>query len=727
MERLKVRSVMSDNENMKPAVLFADIVVPDNMKSVYGDHAPRNAVKVFLAGILSTIGQHEGKTVTKTDTSASAYFGSAEEAVRSAINIQKISAESKAETGYALIVRVAIDHSWSDVEKGSVAGEAEIIAKVVKPFDAGTILVSETVGSSVALNDVTFEELPPNFPGQTSAHRFVRVVWKEGVDYSPADGVKSVRFAYGGLLHSGEGAPCFYCGSRGHKVANCPSKAITDMQRGFHRLGYSTMSEINEAFRQYLEVGAVLETPSDEENNKADMGSMLAAHFSLYELRAVYQLRFLNAIWDPPETYGNSWQRIRSSTRTPLSGGKLRLAADYLRASQLDQTDEVLKAIEWNNPKDFRFFCLSGFLAVERDSLSMATHFFTKAYECARTNAQKIYTLLLRYRTLVLDGKKRQAEEILRLCLSLDRTCPDVIFEDIIDKFDSDRTQEAIKQLISLIDQHREYWTAAIICPDFAAFHDQIIPELEKMLLKARNEGANLIEQARASLANLKQTVAEEDEEIRALDARYGEIKQIVLKDNYFGWLDSVRSASVLASDCIRTERERRAKIQKVVSALKDRLSAATSNPYARNRNTQKEMAAISDGVGGVEADLYELHPHKAILTACSEIAEKLDRVEKQFSELEQRDIMIGRIKAFFKDSAIFLGIIAILGAIGTPLALSYLRTTDFLAGILNERGVSWIYDTLAVLAVISSICYGFVRSVLRNEKSVHRPMPAKR
>jgi archaellum component FlaC len=398
-----------------------------------------------------------------------------------------------------------------------------------------------------------------------------------------------------------------------------------------------------------------------------------------------------------------------------------------LRASQLDQADEVLRAIEWNKPKDFRFYCLSGFLSVEKDSLAMAAHFFTKAFESARTNSQRIYTLLLKYRALSLDGKKRQAEEVLRLCLNLDRTCPEVVFEEVVSKFDSDRTPEAIKQLFGLINDHREYWTAAIICPDFAAYHDQIVPELEKVLLQARSEGTNLIEQACTSLANLKQTIAEADEEVQELDDRYKEITRLVQKDSYFGWLDSVRSASILVSDCLRSERERRTRIQNVLSGLKERLFSAINSPYAWNGNGRKEIEAIREAIDSAESDLYKLQPHKAILETCSLQAEKLDRLEKRFSELEQRDKMMSRMKAFFKDSVIFLGVVAVLGAAVTPLVLSYLRETDYVATMLSETGVIWIYDTLAVLAVISSICFAVVRGILRGQKGVRHVAPVKR
>ena len=490
MTTAEVTGTGSDKEMTRPVILFADIAVPENMKSVYGAHAPWNALRVYMSGILSTIGQHEGRTVTKADATAVAYFHSAEEAIRSAINIQRTTSLSKAETGYALAVRIAIDHSWCDGESRLIAEEAEIIGKVVKTLSDGSILVSETIRSEVTLSKVDFEEACTKGHASVSTRRFFRLLWNEEMEYPPTEATKNVRFVHGGSLRNGEEGICFYCGSRKHKATDCPSKGIPEMQRGFQQLGYCTIGEINDAFDQYLARGLVLDTSlSDGQGFGRQINPVLAAHLSFYELRAVFQLRFLNAIWDPPERYGNSWQRIRSSTTTPVSGGKLRLAADYIRASQLEQADETLKAIEWSNPKDFRFHCLSGFLAIERNSFSAAAHHFTKAYEYARTKAQKIYTLLLKYRILALDGKKRQAEETLRLCLSLDHDCPEVLFEDIISKFDSDKPREAVQLLIDLIGEHREYWVAATICPDFAPFHDRIAPELENVLDKAEGRG----------------------------------------------------------------------------------------------------------------------------------------------------------------------------------------------------------------------------------------------
>ena len=47
-------------------------------------------------------------------------------------------------------------------------------------------------------------------------------------------------------------------------------------------------------------------------------------------------------------------------------------------------------------------------------------------------------------------------------------------------------------------------------------------------------------------MANLKQVIAEEDEEIQALELRNSGNKELVLKNTYFGWHDSLRAASIL-------------------------------------------------------------------------------------------------------------------------------------------------------------------------------------
>jgi hypothetical protein len=364
---------------------------------------------------------------------------------------------------------------------------------------------------------------------------------------------------------------------------------------------------------------------------------------------------------------------------------------------------------------------------VERNSLSMATHYFSKSCDCARTTVQKVYTLLLKYRALVLDGKKRQAEEVLRLCLGLDRTCPEVVFEEVIGKFESEKTREAIDQLLELVANHREYWAAAIICPEFAHCHDLIVTELWKILQKVRDEGRNLVSRAEATLVNLKQAIGEEDGDMRGLQTRYGEIEGLALNDTYFGWLDSIRAASILAADCIKVERDRRAKIQRVISGLQDRLFSIIHNGYTQGADIQKTIGLLKEGTSRADADLHALQPHKTILSYCAQFSDKMDQLEKRLLALEQRDRMMSRIRAFLKDSVVFLGIAAILGAVAAPLVLRSLKTTDFVSGVLDETGVFWIYDTLAVMAAISSICFAIVRGIVRGQKGQRRVVPAKR
>ncbi len=691
----------------KHVILFAEVFTPDSVSVGSAVRPPQSAVKSSMAAVLVAIGQHNGRSFKRAESAVIACFDSAAEAARCAINMQKVFEEEQAETTYVLALRIAMDYGWGSLESGSVMTEADVIAGAARSFGKGAILVSENIRSSISSENIEF--------GAQSG-RFITLV-SRGSDYAPAEAARNLRFAYGIVLSRGEFPQCFYCGSKEHVPKSCPSKEITEMTKGLDRLGRLTIREINDAFRQYLVDRRLAQWTTPTNRAEADVKEpILAAHFGLFEVRQVFQFRFLNAMWDPPEYYGNSWEKIRRSDAMALSGGGLRLAADYLRAGQIDEAEEMLKGLEWSGSKDFRLFCLYGLVNVERNALSIATYFFAKASECARTTAQRIYTHLLRYRALTLDGKKRQAEEVLRIALGLDRSCPEVIFEDVLRQFELGRLAEALTRLLGLIAENNEYWAAAIICPDLALYHDLVMPELEKLFERTKTEGRKFIAEAETRLGNLKQVITGEDQELLDLEASREDLASLALKDTYLDWWDVVMKASRLVSACKRTEQERRNRVLAAISDVEERLYDALRNPYASRKEMQASTRRVAEGIMGARSGLLALEPHSQVLAACSLLSQQIDGIKARLVSLERRQKIVAKVRAFLRDFLVFLAV-AGPGTAIAPLLLLYLESRSYLPESLQETGVVWVYHTLAVVALVSSVCFALIRGVLRDQR----------
>jgi hypothetical protein len=247
----KRKGRVKDGATDKIVILFAEMIVPE-AEALFSDHTPVAILKSFMAGILTAIGQHKGTTITRRQASVAVYFAEAAEALRCSIDMQRVTRTKRRETGYPLEVRIAADYGWNGLQQESLESEAAMVAKAATSVNEGTILVSEAMLPDISLKDIEFHRVAQRDQENGHVLRFLKAVWPDDVDCSPAEAVRATRFAYGMLLRRGKEKPCFYCGSRNHLARNCPSKLIREMTQSLHQMGYSTIREINAAFQYYL-------------------------------------------------------------------------------------------------------------------------------------------------------------------------------------------------------------------------------------------------------------------------------------------------------------------------------------------------------------------------------------------------------------------------------------------------------------------------------------------
>jgi hypothetical protein len=686
-------------------IMFAGCLLTEIDAKAYGGRIPRETLRACMTTLLRNIGRHNGRVLKKTESSVTACFEDPVEAVKSAINIQSEN-QSESPTDYPLVVRVAIDYTWNEVNKGSVKGFDENLIRVAQMLDRGGILVSKTIQSGIETAEIRFKEVKAR-NGLSDGAVYYTPILEQDKQYLPGPNVIKTHFVHGTSLTKGQGKPCFYCGSRSHNAATCPSKVLPQITRGLHNIGFMTIYDMNDAFQTYLDHGLdeslVVSRASQGDEN---MSPPLAAHYAFYELTRIFQLRFLNAIWDLKDH--SSWLRLRLSDKMPLTGGKLRRAFDCLRTYQIDQAEDELKGIEWTNPRDFRFHCLMGFVNVERGSLSIASHYYTKAYEYANSVPQKLYALLLRYRAHLLDGKRRQAEDVLALCANLDKSCPEVIFEDVIAKIASEREKEAISLLEDLVSTSSEYWTAVMISPDLALHFDLVGPELSRLAEEVERHSRELMKNAKEALRNLEQMLSVEDTELVKLNEDYDEIKDMAHRNTFFSWQKVLKAAPALISSCLRLAMDKQHKVKEVIRDLEERLSYATKSAHGEQPSIRSKLRAVSLGINAVENDLGNWQPYGELLSRCADLSKHMEDAEKKIRFFERTELRLARIRVFVKDFTLFLGIASVSAIVMSVLFLKYLKPSL----PLGDTNMGWIFDSLAGMVLITSLVYALARCI---------------
>ena len=303
----------------------------------------------------------------------------------------------------------------------------------------------------------TFEAAP--LPGANETPAFYRLVLNDLIK----NGL--YLFQYQKALVQGNNQPCFYCGDRKHPTAKCPSKQITEITRATNKLGYLSFDKINKLFFNYLVKPDSNKHAALETRGKTDSPAQWAFH-GFYELKTVFQLRFLRVIWD---SRNENWDKIKEGRTGTDEGGLAWIGLDCIRVSNLEQAESLLQDALRKDPNDFKVYCALGFLNIERKGFLKAKDCFSKALGHAKTTPRRIFVHFLLARLYELNDDPIRAEDAIRKILHLNPYCPEALYRDILFKFRKGTQAVALRQLSKLIRDHKEYFVFALIDPEHRA------------------------------------------------------------------------------------------------------------------------------------------------------------------------------------------------------------------------------------------------------------------
>jgi class 3 adenylate cyclase/tetratricopeptide (TPR) repeat protein len=543
---------------------------------------------------------------------------------------------------------VGAEFQWDKIDPGSVYITA----------DARDLITKQVEGLTVAPE-----------PLRTKGKTLHRIVW--GGELKPID---EPDFRYRLAMVQGEHKPCFYCGSQDHEPRYCPSKNLPEITKTLRRLGYLSVDDINRLFLKHLLLDRKTEDPPPNPARTVS-GEDEIAFLAPYELKRVFQLRFLRIMWNTTE---DDWNSARETT-SESDGGLLWLAQDSLRVSDHDSAGSLLQATLDKGPVDFRTHCLLGFLEVERHNPSSAETHFKKALTLCRKQPEKIFVLILLTRLAFLAGNWGEAAKRTAEVLALNPSCNDVHYLDCLVKLHQDRQKAALQRLENLIREDRDYYIQALIDPDLAIFADLVQPQLAILLEETRTQAAAAIAEAQKQFALYGDLLEAADfADAQALSMK---AKSLMESEAYFGYIDVVSHANRLIGLCTNAAREQRGAVAEKFRTLKARaeeyLSFTNEYPYKKPvRLLGEELGFVMEKVDEVlerTTFLTKEQIHEAHLLS-RQIQEVLDRVAPKLERLYFIEQGLGMLKRFLRSSAVLLSMVIILGLLVLPLLTYYLN-----------------------------------------------------
>lgn len=514
---------------------------------------------------------------------------------------------------------------------------------------------------------------------------------------------------------------CFYCGSNRHAASSCPSKGLEGNGKSLSRLGYLSVHDIEELARS-------IQTPSDDIKISPQAFSVesqltkrdLIAH-AFYDLRKVYQLRFHQTVWN---TNAKTWETMLSGI-IENQGGFAWLAQDSLRVGSFDKARSFVDLALERKPRDYKAWCISGFLNIENGNPGAACSDFETALECADAGIPKTYVSLILSRLYKFTGDGNRFREIIGAILAADPTCREAQYEDVVLRFTDNSERSAIQRLIRLVRDHRDYFVIALIDPELNAWKNVIYPHVFEILLEVKKEAAGHFEDAKKEIAKIRSLLSRET--LETIDPLLVEIERLAGSESYAACLDVPYKCSSVRIMCKNALNEQVHMITDNIRTLKFRIDrveeffASYRYPHftQRHRRQLDYLKASLTGVGDVRIFESSVEFQNCYDT-CQDISRELSTVENSIEYLEITAQMITMCWKFLKHSSIFFSIVFFLGVFIYPLI------SDQLSAVVARFDISlfpnsWsLQKSLLIFGGVLSLIASFfisVREALKNRE----------
>lgn len=482
-------------------------------------------------------------------------------------------------------------------------------------------------------------------------------------------------FMYRTALLKGRYPICFYCGSRRHTTADCPSKKLVNLTNASDKIGYLSTHAINGNFMDLLTDSGSTSKGESTGSHVMDESFQLARQ-GFYELKSIVQLRFFRNIWD---TFSDSWDEIKTEMDSGQKGGQIWLALDMIRTSRLIKAESLLNTLVLEQSQDYRMLCTQGFLFLEQNHLSKAEYNFERALMFTKTKPQRIFILFLLSRLFEVRGNLSRAEEKIDEILRIYPSCTDARYQRVIYRLHKGQHKNALAELTKLIHEKKEFFIKALIDPDLAPFSKIIDARLKKLFNETKEKADQLFSKAKSEKKRLE-SLLDEDGDIDAdIKAIWEKTDQLFLSESYFGFLDIINISNLVVYRCLSHITNWKKKIGKALSGLGARLQQditfVQQYPYPFiTTGIRKQLQIIHKELKNIENIVVdeEVSQFKDAHKRAVALSGQMQRIPIVLNWLKNIQNSVYFLSSFFKVSLTLQTINLLVGIIFLPVVSHY-------------------------------------------------------
>ena len=608
-------------------------------------------------------------------------------------------------------------------EKGG--GEGDLIAPVQAVIDCGPLPASDAFEAGP---EIDWEAIPPgaihissaaygrlHAPVAYTVERDVVPGFHRLIPKPKEEAEPKPLFHTSALIH-GEYPPCYYCGDRRHEPSQCPSKKLLPVSEGLEKAGYLSPQRLQALIQDYIKGER-----GGSKSRRNDYGFLSKIGF--YDLKRIFQLRFFRSIWGWED---GDWETLVKRERGRDTAGFVWEALEALRASNPIKAGKRLNEAPGDRfHRDFRASCVSGFLEMEQESFRLSESHFLNAAERTKTTPQKIFVLFQLFRLADVRGNPIKAESRLEEILRLNSECPEALYHEAMLKFRNGQDREALAQLRWLIREDRAFYIRAWIDPDLSPFAHILHPALAKMLKRAQEKAAEVMEKARAEVERLKDLIGSDTEEFKKPEALMEKIEALWESGSYFGYADIPRLAeNEIFSMGQRIIEERKTQVFRGLQNIRhqcfDQLRFAAHVPHQLlmgNILNEVQDIWVEIDEAGKRIDVETIEGYQEILARIEDFKTRVNQTQHRMNKMHNTSRIISLLVLSLKYNLIFQAInLAIVFAV-IPLLGHYAATLEipgneylvqntgvFQGRVFFAGGVFWIL--VSVVMAVKKVIY---------------------
>jgi class 3 adenylate cyclase len=694
---------MTEGRKENVAVLFTDIVGSTDYFKVHGDIAGRKLLLEHQNAVGEAVGSQGGVIVKTIGDSVLAWFNDPVGALESAIFIQDSNREyNRGRSPEEQIrIRIAIHYGPVIIENEDIFGDIVNRASRLKDStEGGDICVSRQMVDQVqgagpwAFEQVDIEDW--DVITETTVFRVLCELRKGAA--GPSSGKAGIpgEFRHRHQLIRGRHQPCFYCGSRKHLMAECPSKEVPEITKAFEKLGYMSVDEINNLFSEYLKRGC----PGSD-------GAVMAAHHAFYDLKRVFQFRFFRCVWD---TGRRDWSEVSTSMPSGYKGGHAWLVQDCIRVSNYARAEELLNEAE-DDMSDYKICVASAFLNMEKGFAQKAERNIHAALRLAEASPERMFVLFLLYRfATVISKNETEAKRRLNEILAITR-CPEADYLGIVHMIQN-KEPAGLKRLEKLIRDERAYYVAAMIDPDLQADSVDVTVMLTRLVNEAREAAMATAKNATAALDWLVKSFEEDNDSVKMARATWNGMQDLLKGSGYFCFLDAERCGQEIL---LTYEREMNLQKRALYTSHQSIRRRADDCSYYLKKHEggivnvpcRQEMEELEDGIKKLYACSRSDNPSKirGAFALADDLKARVTDVEKRLKKFETVRCLQNFAWKFLMNVAVVAALAALGAFLFVPILwhtirgmetlfqtdLDHCKRTIFVTGIIAGSGLSFV------------------------------------